>query len=203
MARAIFVCEITENAIRLPIRWRPLPMKNCLSGWSFVWELEVDGSGAEHDEGGVGGVESVGAPDDEADLGVEPSDAAVGDAVLDRVEDHVAALTMVFAALTNGASLERKRTTSVRSSTGTPARNVTSACGPADRYRAPERLCPVTSSNRTPANVLRLAAGGGLRFGGITVSYARAGFMRRKRRSWSSTCSAVAVSLLSIRLVVP
>jgi len=39
----------------------------------FVWLLEVDRPGSEHDEGqgGVGGVEAVGPPDEETDLGVE------------------------------------------------------------------------------------------------------------------------------------
>jgi hypothetical protein len=41
----------------------------------------------------------VGAPDDEADLGVEAFDAAVGDAVFDGVEDEVAALAQGAGAL--------------------------------------------------------------------------------------------------------
>lgn len=42
-------------------------------------ELEVDEAGGEHDEGegGVSGVEAVGAVDHEADLGVQSLDAAV------------------------------------------------------------------------------------------------------------------------------
>jgi hypothetical protein len=67
----------------------------------FVGEFEVDGAGAEHGdgEGGVGGVEPVGAADDEADFGGEALDASVADAVLDRVEDHVAAQTYRLGAL--------------------------------------------------------------------------------------------------------
>ncbi|MFQ5556704.1 MAG: hypothetical protein ACE5GB_04240 [Acidimicrobiales bacterium] len=58
----------------------------------FVWELEDDGAGAEHDEGegGVGGVEAVAATDDEPDSGVEAFNTA-GDGVLDGVRDEVAA----------------------------------------------------------------------------------------------------------------
>jgi len=55
-----------------------------------VGELEVDGAAGEHDEreGGVGGVEPVGASHDEPDLGVEAFDAAVADPVLERVDDQ-------------------------------------------------------------------------------------------------------------------
>jgi hypothetical protein len=61
----------------------------------FVGEFEVDGPGAEHDEreGGIRGVEPVGASDDEADFGVQSLDGSFADPVLDRVEDHVSALT--------------------------------------------------------------------------------------------------------------
>ncbi len=58
-----------------------------MSGSVFVGQGEVDRSAGEDDEceGGVGGVEPVGAPDDEAHLGVEALDATVGDALLEGV----------------------------------------------------------------------------------------------------------------------
>ena len=48
-----------------------------MSGSVFVGQLEVDQSGAEHDEreGVVAGVKAVGASHDEADLVVETLDA--------------------------------------------------------------------------------------------------------------------------------
>ena len=51
--------------------------------WGVVWEVEVDGSAGEHDggEGGLGGVEAVGASDDESDFVVESFVASVGQAV--------------------------------------------------------------------------------------------------------------------------
>ena len=58
----------------------------------------MDGSGSEHDEGegGIGGVEAVGPSGDEADFGVEAFHASIRDAVFDRVEDDVSALTNRF-----------------------------------------------------------------------------------------------------------
>ena len=52
----------------------------------MVWELQVDGSAGEHDggEGGLGGVEAVGAADDEPDLVVESFLASVGQAAVDE-----------------------------------------------------------------------------------------------------------------------
>jgi len=46
----------------------------------FVWEVQVDGAAAEHDqcERGVGGVEAVGSADDQPDLVVERFGAGVG-----------------------------------------------------------------------------------------------------------------------------
>jgi hypothetical protein len=59
-----------------------------------VWEVEVDGSAGEHDggEGGFGGVESVGASDDEPDFVVEAFVAAVGQSAVDSGVDSVAVL---------------------------------------------------------------------------------------------------------------
>ena len=60
--------------------------------WSFlVWEEQVDGSAAEHDHGGggFGGVEPVGAADDQADLVVHAFDAAVGKSEADCGLDAV------------------------------------------------------------------------------------------------------------------
>ena len=55
----------------------------------LVWEPEVDRAAGEHDEceGGVGGVKSEGASDDEADSVVQALNAAIGQAVFDRGED--------------------------------------------------------------------------------------------------------------------
>ncbi len=67
-------------------------------------EFEVYRAAGEHDECQccVAGVESVGASDDEADFGVESLVAGVADAVLDGVEDHVAALTHSAGAFDEG-----------------------------------------------------------------------------------------------------
>ena len=69
-------------------------------------QLEVDGAGGEHDEGqgGVGGMEPVGPADDEADLGVEALDPAVGDPCSTALRIISRRWRMVLATLTNGAS---------------------------------------------------------------------------------------------------
>ena len=61
---------------------------------SFVGQGEVDGAAGEHDQGesGVGGMESVGASDDESDVGVQAFYAAVADAVGERVHDQRASV---------------------------------------------------------------------------------------------------------------
>ena len=57
-----------------------------------VWEFEFDWSAGEHHEreGGFGGVEAVGAADDQPDVVVEAFGAAVGQPALDGGVDSVA-----------------------------------------------------------------------------------------------------------------
>jgi hypothetical protein len=68
-----------------------------------VWKLQVDGSAGEHDggEGGFGGVEAVGASDDEPDFVVESFLASVGQAAVDGGGDPVSVLRMVRAVFAN------------------------------------------------------------------------------------------------------
>jgi hypothetical protein len=58
-----------------------------------VGQFEVDGSAGEHDEaeGGVGGVEPVGAAHEEPDPVVEAFDAAVGQPKAEGIDDVFAA----------------------------------------------------------------------------------------------------------------
>jgi hypothetical protein len=76
-----------------------------------VWEVE--GHASEHDggEGGFGGVESVGASDDEPDFVVEAFVAAVGQSAVDSGVDSVAMLA--DRACTASGALTLRKTNSI------------------------------------------------------------------------------------------
>lgn len=153
-------------------------------------QFEVDGSAGEHDEaeGGVGGVEPVGAAHDEPDPVVEAFDAAVGQPEAEGVDD-------VFAAPADGAGeLDERGESAALGPCASPVEQLFGGGGVEVVVEdGPERFFEgVGPPHRAAVAAYRVECHGlavGEVFGFLTSAHrAPLNFLARSASTWRSSC---------------